>query len=960
MNSKLTMLRSATILLAINAAGVTANEASSFWDKVTLDYNGVLKKEEFVTETVESRSFKRKSDSMSLEGTLGTGTERLGLGRSELQQLAVSTEVTAETTGLFGDQVDLSTGKFTVSQLDLNLPGNFDIPIQIRRNLLGPKQRYDGTREFDIWSLELPHISTTLVKGTLPDSGFEGAWGEGQACSGSLKPGSYLGGRRDLLQFEYWNGDNIQIPGKGGGALNSTDGSTRTTKNNWLISCITTSDKDYEGFVVTTNDGMKYTFHELKTIPGSVMSKPLLASGDDTPSFDLNGECLGHCEEFQLYNTFMMVSRIEDKFGNFVSYNYQDMETDEGTKRLLKSIISSDGRKVTFGYGGSTRIKTIAANDRTWTYNYNENLENVVRKYLTSIDLPNGQKWQFSGYHSFYDDEKLPSEKIEDERNANNYCMLEPLNSSFNITHPMGMKAEFRSQNTIHGRTEVPKIPLGQVLLSGAINTHAIQRCYSSLSLVSKTLTFPDDTQKKWTYAYSQNEGSFKPGDNTNSTETQKDAISGIDDRGLPAREVNDHDFELDDLKTTTIDMPDGRRTIHYFIRRFDWLENSKAFTDHIDTDKETLLSRTAYLYKKGSDYGSHVYNPGMINHEQRLSNAVLVEETTYQNGNEYRKKYQDFNEYEVATKLVEGNDINGSNTVIDSRFQKYGFVHDTTNWVLNLPTTVELAKTDSTASYKTISETTYKQFSSSGENKFQEQLLPYEQKHYGEVQKTFIEYHDDGNVKKVEFNTSLTSDKKTNRYQQFDEYHRGVVGKVTLPKSMANSSMSMSRTVDDNGWVTSTTDFNGNTIWYGYDDIGRLTYIDPVDKDVLDTLISWSYDGGDSNKQPVRTTQRCKLNAEKTGCSSNAVEGAADDVVEDVTLAITDTYDALLRPVLSLKDDGNQTIYVNRTYNMDNQVTFESFPSISDDELSGTDTSYDGIGRVKNRFHFGARLNRV
>ena len=202
--------------------------------------------------------------------------------------------------------------------------------------------------------------------------------------------------------------------------------------------------------------------------------------------------------------------------------------------------------------------------------------------------------------------------------------------------------------------------------------------------------------------------------------------------------------------------------------------------------------------------------------------------------------------------------------------------------------------------------------------------------------QKKYAEYHQDGNVKKVEFNQILnhgvtSGEQAVNLYQYYDGYMRGIPQLVKVPNRLAAGEMQLSRSVDENGWIESVTDFNGHTTEYEYDKIGRIKSIDSPGTKWLDTVFTWSFD---ADLQPVRTTERCTLDKTTHTCSDTAA------------FTTTTTYDGLLRATLIEQSDGTNSVYQNSRFNADNQVTFQSYPSSSITEASGISYSYDALQR--------------
>ena len=268
-----------------------------------------------------------------------------------------------------------------------------------------------------------------------------------------------------------------------------------------------------------------------------------------------------------------------------------------------------------------------------------------------------------------------------------------------------------------------------------------------------------------------------------------------------------------------------------------------------------------------------------------------------------------------------------GSNTKVTTQ----SYDHDISNWIINQPRITKVGP--NTTSLANVKETTY--YSKDHANY---PFMPFEEKSFGTWQKKYSEYHADGNIKKVEYNQALSfGDISKNRYQTYTNYKRGLPQTITQPKRITTGAISWSQVVDDNGWVTQTTDLNGNVVNKGYDKIGRLKYIDPVDSDVADTLFTWSYDGGSNSDQPKNIVSRCTLNTDFTACSDTAKQ------------TITTVYDGFLRPIQVMTTDvaNSNSVYQNFTYNAFGKKTFASYPSTSSTESNGTTYTYDGLQRL-------------
>lgn len=303
-----------------------------------------------------------------------------------------------------------------------------------------------------------------------------------------------------------------------------------------------------------------------------------------------------------------------------------------------------------------------------------------------------------------------------------------------------------------------------------------------------------------------------------------------------------------------------------------------------------------------------------------------------------YHKEVLSFNEFDfpVKEKLWFSS---SENTY--TKYSNQEYKHSISNWLLNLPTKTKIS-TDG-EHYITARDISYypKQHASYP-------YMPYESKHFGIWRKRFSDYHTDGNIKKVEYNQKRLNADGTEsdsyQFQTFNNYKRGIPQSIkrSARKGAAEGDVhTASRIVDNNGWITSITDFNGNTTGYGYDAIGRLAYVDsPNDShNWLDTLFSWSQAEGGT---PKRTEKHCRLNAAKNGC-----EG-------EVSFNREIQFDGLLRPTLTKETDNTITRYQNQSFNAYNQPLFTSYWSASATETAGVTRTYDGLQRLDSLVQTG------
>lgn len=278
----------------------------------------------------------------------------------------------------------------------------------------------------------------------------------------------------------------------------------------------------------------------------------------------------------------------------------------------------------------------------------------------------------------------------------------------------------------------------------------------------------------------------------------------------------------------------------------------------------------------------------------------------------------------------VQTKESNSFSNYVKYTWQGYLERVDARKWILGLPTDTYVRDSSFTSNgfFLTLGEKpttslTYREGDQDG--------LVYEEKRYGIWQKRYAEYHLDGNLKKVEYNQKL-NDGRTYQYELYEDYVLGIPTSIKKPHMLNLELIQSSRTVNTFGQVARETDFEGDTIYYGYDLLGRLAYKDYAYGYWEDEVYSWSWESG----LPVQTVKRCKVKRSNRLCRSST------------KLTTRITYDNSLKPIFSDQYDNTarKHIYQRSAYNQYGQLTFQSYPSSSSIESEGFHFDYDGIGR--------------
>lgn len=874
----------------------------------------------------------------------------------------VETDIPTLTTELLGDKIDEETGTLRFSQTDVSIPGNFAIDVEITRTMSTPNNWYNASLEAGNWSLDIPHIRSNYVKSL--DNTFSGAtantpipaWARNQGCSATLnsnpnfhkafepkngEPGTFQIKNYSLKANEYWHGDIISIPKVGESRLLQF-GNSKKTRDNWKVDCVDHNGVD--AFKVTLPNGTVYLFSELK----EVISPKRIYMGLD-PDFchrivcnfppppiesELGFNALDRDERTGMHNVrvFMQVTLITDRFGNTVEYDYDS----DGN---LDAIRASDGRfiDVTFEEG---KLKSVTANNRTWTYDYYPTSSAVSYPRLESVTRPDNKQWEFSYKGKFWSNALIGEMMPIDPVNPT-YCQALLGGEFIEITHPYGAVGTFSITERCIYQSEVPKIETFNVYGQGQpYQNYELPIASKQYALWKKELTLNSATEYVWEYDYGRVPGYYHGDDRTSSTTHRILKVdSGIDITFL--------DHAIDNLNSTAIINPDNEVELSFFDNRYGHSQGNKLYTAIYDSNN-VLMSYTKYHYDSSDiNYGvSNLWTASALTANIKsvpsefagqTSFDLAIASTKFQRktqqstflkygdiATEYREAFSNFNDYEQHQTIAQSGP-SGHRTIT------LGFESDESAWILNQPTTVDVSV--GTGADKRLSEKTY--YPKTEENLAKRFNLK-EEKWFGSTRKLFKSYHTVNGMKGRVNEVELYSDNTTKRNIVFNDYKRGKPQEIVVPNRYTSGTVSMTKEIDDNGWIESTTDFNGHSTHYRYNNMGHITSVTyPVDDiDWADLLFTYDYPatGG-----MVRTQSQCRLNLDGKTC------------IDPARYTETNTYDQLLRLVAVAKADSENTYYMNMSYDSNNHMVFESFPSLIPNETKGKRTEYDALERVKN-----------
>lgn len=399
---------------------------------------------------------------------------------------------------LFGDETNLYTGETKFLQVDIDVPGNNELPVRLARSLTiahrQSPQPLPWTTLAD-WELELPHISG--VYASPPGWVVQTPGSPNNRCSvSSTLPSNAMPTHVTVYPSpsvpftfdsrDFWRGLSLRQQDGGNEPIMVIDpAATRPssggpyhwiTQSRWVFSCLpaTANGVAGEAFMGISPNGTKYRFDWIVSKSHGRLSANF---GSGTFNYTAN---------IGLMQFRALPTRIEDRYGNYVTLNY-----DISKPWHLTSIVSSDGRSIQLAYDGFGQIVSASAAGRTWIYSYSTTANSST---LVGVQNPDSSRWQFNtgsigftnaGWMNCADYNPFPGTPTT-------------ASSTTTFVHPSGAVGTFQFGYRIHGRSDVPKMcySLGKNLLPRESNLMA------TVALINKAVSGPGIAALSWGFDY--------------------------------------------------------------------------------------------------------------------------------------------------------------------------------------------------------------------------------------------------------------------------------------------------------------------------------------------------------------------------------------------------------------------------------------------------------------------------
>lgn len=813
------------------------------------------------------------------------------------EEESLNKKLSMQDVSMLGDTYDPSSGSVSFAVTDIAIPGNSDLKVELRRKYAVSRDSADGLSWWGSWFLDIPSIRGYYLKqgnGTVTVEGD--GWHNGKVCTGDvafrITASSFSGQGWEYPKPEsYWQGKFLNIPAEEAGIFlqgkGGFIGKQITRANYYISSCFQRPDGMGEGIVVSSPDGKKYTFGY---------------------SIDVESR-VGPSTAYR-YKKTMLVTKVEDKFGNYVSYNYTGNE--------LTSIVASDGRKITLSYDSSAKVGTVTANGRMWKY-----YVDATTGRLSEVVLPDMRKWKYSA--AFYQQTSAITHVYNTVTAPQGYCEKSAFGStavrspiSFSVTTPDNIKVDYQLADIYQGKYKTPIIELP----SFRNFMLAMYNCSVTQSLVSKTVSGPGLANQNWQYLYSENKGTY------GGLLPSGSSVTFL--YGRPASVSNEYS-----VKTVTVKGPDKHQIFYIDRNAVSTSEGKTLAVDTIDPVGNRILHRLEEYYSPitsdtfvGAQWdlvGAEIreYDKSVIrlvgnsdSVENRINKQKTIEYFFNSNGTDsFTKEYLSYDLYGWVGQIKESNNFSTK-----ERYTKFDYLNHVENWTLGLPKATSVSQYLS-GSYTEISRADYIGKTVAG--LYTNVQVVDKTYSYGFLDSYFKEYHNDGNIKRIEYANA-------NRWVDYSNYKRGQAQTITTPSSITATPQYTYKVIDDNGWLKKVTDPKGNVTNYDYNAIGLL-------KDIIPGNSFWT---------PTKLEYLATTGSEGV---TGVVAGMLQQRITKGNYRKNVYYDALLRPIVSSEEDLSNSAtrrFINRKFNINNKLTFDAYPSSAANSTTGVTYVYDGLSR--------------
>lgn len=789
-----------------------------------------------------------------------------------------SQTLSAQGTDLFGDSVDLTNGALSFRITDVSLPGNNALPVAFTRTYqVVNRKGLISDRPLADWHIDTPHLSGVFAPRGLGHCTAESI--------GEARPPTVNSGMSYFSADDYWHGNQANMPGGGEMLLVTEDTPQPSTGGPyyWMtaaftyFSCLPSiKNGDGEGFLAITANGTRYWF-DWKA---------------EFREANLRGAGRGAGAISRKKNV-LYATRVEDRFGNWVTYSYSNSQASPGR---LTRIASSDGRQITVSYNNQGYVQQVSDGEHHWTYSYSGTQNEPTT--LTSVRLPDGSQWTID--FAALTDARILYEKSQPGTNDPvRNCFLAGLvispGATGTITHPSGATGEFEVAPRMHGRSNVPQVCGGYTVPNNDPNDDVAYYpvMYHAFSLIRKRVTGPGLQPMEWNYGYGA-DISFAPGTGP---------ICRRADCGAPICTSDD----CAGTATMLITEPDDEWTAFVHGNSYKYNEGKllKVIRGAGDDTLKTEL-REYELATSGQPWATPIAtSPRGRGAGFKAEQLRPLERTTItQDSETFASTVHGFDEFARPLELTQASSL-GCDTC--SRTDRTVYHDNLAEWVLGQVGTVTNVDTG-----LTVSQTEYDSLA-----------RPIRHSSFGKLTQV-LTYNDDGTVGTVTDGRGNTT--------TLSGWKRGIPQRIEYADDTLETAV-----VNYDGTLASVTDENGLQTTYLYDRMGRL-------KQVI-------YPSRGSGRWARKTQSFRQVRRAQFGIGA----GHWRRLVTHGDYRSVTWFDALWRPIMTAEQDveagpASRRITARR-FDDDGHTIFQSYPVANarawPNITAGTRTQYDALGRV-------------
>lgn len=828
---------------------------------------------------------------------------------------------------LFGEQVSLATGATEFRVVDVSVPTNSGLRLQLGRrlDLASPYLQstsvedysFEGSTDSDQhhkkvfgrnWELDIPSIRAVfdLRYGWVSHSGLVGN-GTTSRCSAGFSPPDFVAGvwpnyYSQIAAKDYWSGTKINVPGVAeetllsriSGRPSPTGSETYlgTTKSEWLVSCLpSVQNAAGEGFKVRLPDGTVYYFNWMvvRRVP-SIGTEESISIGYNAEDGRIgtigsynSPRVLVPRAEYALYAT-----RVEDRHGNWITYEY-----DSSNPQRLLAIRSNEGSAITLVYEHG-QISTATAGSQIWTYQYSRPYSSYPNiAVLDSVVLPDQTKWTYSisglGALNLHTQESKDLWRgciLNIQGMASSLAPDPNRIATVSITHPSGATGVFKFRNIVHGTNRTSGSCAAQNATASPTIYGAIA-AFKVSSLYEKTVSGPGVSTGTWSFSYVPTWSWASQCLSATCATTSETRVTAPDN--VLTRYTYGNDYDANSGKLLSVKTEYDGSIVE---------EKASIYVD----------SSIGQLFADSYGIDPHKGNNPFANKIRPLSTSIIIRD-----GTTFTRQLSAFDVFGRPAVTTSTNSLGFSRSDVIEYYDNFEL------WVIgqvkqqyNVETGVVRTKADYNA-----------------------KALPWKAYAYGKLQQT-LTYNAEGNIE-------TAADGRGNTITA-SNWKRGIPQLILRPATAeAPAGASKSAVVNDNGWITSVTDEVGAKTCYSHDAMGRIasvTYTSETQLYVCDT-----------SRWAPRYSEFRPLSAGDS-FPSGIVIGQWRQLVSEGNRTKATYFDSLWRPVLTHEYDTANPIGTLRatrtTFDSSSRVIFQSYPS-SDavPSLYGVRTFYDALNRV-------------